>query len=77
MYKTKSATEKAILVGTEFFGGMAMMSVEDSLAELARLSDTAGLEIVGAVIQRLDKPNSATYIGSGKVEEVKALVEEL
>ena len=53
------------------------MSVEDSLAELARLSDTAGLEVVGAIIQRLNQPNSATYIGSGKVEELKTLVEEL
>jgi GTPase len=77
MHKTKSATEKAVLVGTEFFGSLAMMSVEDSLAELARLADTAGLLVVGQITQKLDGPNSATYIGSGKVEELKSLVEEL
>lgn len=54
-----------------------MMSAESSLEELARLSDTAGLDVVGATFQRLDTPNNATYIGSGKVEEVKILVEDL
>lgn len=54
-----------------------LLPVEDSLEELARLADTAGIEVVGQAIQRFDKPNSATYIGPGKVEEVKLLVEEL
>lgn len=53
------------------------MSAEDSLEELARLADTAGLEIVGVELQRLNTPNSATLIGSGKVDEIKMLVEEL
>lgn len=44
---------------------------------MARLADTAGIDVVGQAIQRFDKPNSATYIGPGKVEEVKLLVEEL
>ena len=69
--------ERAFLVGAELKQGRPLLSVEDSLAELHRLADTAGLEIVGKTWQRLDKPNSATFIGSGKVEEVKTLVEEL
>ncbi|MCZ2113870.1 MAG: GTPase HflX [Anaerolineae bacterium] len=55
----------------------SLLSVEDSLEELTRLADTAGIDVVGQAIQRFDKPNSATYIGPGKVEEVKMLVEEL
>lgn len=53
-----------------------MLSVADSLDELARLANTAGLEVVGRATQRFDQPNPATYIGAGKVEEVKMLVEE-
>ncbi len=53
-----------------------MLPVEDSLEELERLADTAGIDVVGQAIQRFDKPNSATFIGSGKVEEVKLLIEE-
>ena len=55
----------------------SLLPVEDSLDELTRLADTAGIDVVGQAIQRIDKPNSATYIGAGKVEEVKILIEEL
>lgn len=41
------------------------------------MADTAGIDVVGQTSQRFDKPNSATYIGPGKVEEVKILVEEM
>jgi GTPase len=61
------------LVGIEFKGKPATWSMEDSLAELGRLADTAGLRIVGSLEQRLDRPNPATLIGSGKVEELVAL----
>ena len=47
------------------------------MAELARLADTAGLIVVGEAIQRLKHPDSATYIGSGKVDEVKILVNDM
>jgi GTP-binding protein HflX len=57
--------------------GDALLPVEDSLEELTRLADTAGIDVIGQSIQRFDKPNSATYIGPGKVEEVKLLIEEL
>ncbi|MBP6015473.1 MAG: GTPase HflX [Candidatus Promineofilum sp.] len=55
----------------------SLLPVEDSLDELTRLADTAGIDVVGQAIQRIDRPNSATYIGSGKVGEVKLLVDEL
>lgn len=45
--------------------------------ELERLADTAGLEVVGRVWQRFDQPDAATFIGSGKVEEVHTLLKEL
>lgn len=69
--------ERAFLVGAEIKGSKPLLPVEDSLDELARLSDTAGLQVVGRSVQRFDQPNPATYIGTGKVDEVKALVEEL
>ena len=53
------------------------MSIEDSLQELELLSKTAGLEVVGIESQTLSRPNPATYIGSGKVIEVKMLAESL
>jgi GTPase len=73
---TKRPNERAFLVGVEFIGAEKALSLDDSLAELALLSDTAGVDVVGEITQRLDKPNPKTYIGSGKVEEIKALVEE-
>jgi len=64
-------------VGVELKRTRPLLNVHDSLEELTRLADTAGIDVVGQTYQQLDQPNSATYIGSGKVEEVKALVEEL
>lgn len=41
---------------------------------MARLADTAGAEVVGTLIQQLDRPHPSTYLGSGKVEELKELI---
>ena len=68
--------ERAFLVGVELFRQKALMPLEDSLTELALLSDTSGLEVAGELTQKLDRPHVKTYIGPGKVEELKALVEE-
>ncbi len=75
LVKTKIAIEKAFLVGLAIKGSHEYMSIDDSLQELAFLSETAGLEIVGFESQLLSKPNPATFIGSGKVNEVKLLAE--
>lgn len=73
---TQPSREKALLVGTELKNEPSLLSLDDSLAELALLADTAGLEIVGETSQRLEQPNPETYIGAGKVDEVKAVIEE-
>ncbi|KAI8462495.1 MAG: hypothetical protein J3K34DRAFT_527703 [Monoraphidium minutum] len=52
-------------------------TAEESLAELGRLADTAGLKVVGSTHQVLESPNNATYIGSGKVAEVARTVAAL
>ena len=64
-------------MGAELKQERPLLPVEDSLDELARLATTAGLEVVGQTMQRLDKINLSTYIGPGKVEEIKALIGEL
>ncbi|MCA9995579.1 MAG: GTPase HflX [Anaerolineales bacterium] len=74
---TRAPRERAFLVGAELKQERPLLPVEDSLDELARLTTTAGLEVVGQTIQRLDKINIATYIGPGKAEEIKALIGEL
>ena len=73
---TRPPRERTFLVGVELRSAPALLGLEDSLDELALLSDTAGLEVVGELTQKLEAPNPETYIGSGKVEELKALVED-
>lgn len=73
---TTPPRERTFLVGVELYGQHSLLTVEDSLAELSLLADTAGLEVVGEITQKLDRPNPETFIGSGKVEELKALAEE-
>ncbi len=69
--------ERGFLAGVELKREKSVWRVEDSLAELAQLARTAGIEVVGSTIQRLDHPRPATLIGKGKVEELKALKGEL
>jgi GTP-binding protein HflX len=73
---TMPPRERAFLVGVEIFGQKNILTLDDSLQELALLADTAGLEVVGQMTQKLDRPNPETLIGSGKTEELKALAEE-
>ncbi len=72
---TAQPPERAVLVGVERRDAHALLPVEESLAELARLAETAGLEVVGQVVQRLKRPNPKTFVGKGKLDEIKALVE--
>ena len=64
--------ERVVLVGVWTEGNSAM--AENSLAELKALAETAGSEVLDGLIQRRDKPDPATYIGSGKVEELRQIV---
>ena len=69
--------DKALLVGVDISNNPKVLSLEDSLSELGRLADTAGFEVVGQVTQKLNHPNPKTFIGSGKVREVKTIADEL
>jgi len=66
--------ERAILVGAPLKRGTDRHHVTEHLEELARLADTAGALVVGTLTQQLDRPDPATYIGRGKVEELKLLL---
>ena len=63
--------EKAVLVGIERPG--MRWNISSSLAELERLADTAGADMVAVTTQKLDSPNPRTFVGSGKVEEISRL----
>ncbi len=66
--------ERAYLVGASERGSRPLLSVDDSLNELALLADTAGMLVVGRATQNLNRIDPATYIGAGKVEEILAAV---
>lgn len=53
------------------------LTLDESMQELELLAETAGIEVVGSLTQNLSSQNSRTYIGKGKLEELKLLAEEL
>jgi GTP-binding protein HflX len=64
--------ERVVLVGVWTEGSAA--DAQASLAELAALAETAGSEVLEGLIQRRDKPDASTYIGSGKAAELRDIV---
>lgn len=72
---TAPVPERAILVGVDL--GRSEWGVEESLAELARLAETDGAEVVLTMTQRLEAPVPKTFIGKGKVEELCSYVRNL
>ena len=68
----KLQLEHVVLVGVWTDGSAA--DAEASLAELAALAKTAGSEVLEGLIQRRDKPDPSTYIGSGKAQELREMV---
>jgi GTPase len=64
--------ERVVLVGVWTEGSAA--DADASLAELAALAETAGSEVLEGLIQRRDKPDASTYIGSGKALELRDIV---
>ncbi|MCV7268860.1 GTPase HflX [Mycobacterium doricum] len=64
--------ERVVLVGVWTEGSAA--AAEASLTELAALAETAGSEVLEGVVQRRDKPDASTYIGSGKAAELREIV---
>jgi len=67
-YENSQSPERALLIGVD----TGEYNAEISMEELALLSETAGAEIIGTVIQKLEAPSPATYIGSGRMAEVAA-----
>lgn len=72
---TEVKPERAVLVGVEW--RQSSWPLDRSLDELERLADTAGAVVVGRLTQRLERPVPKSFIGSGKVEELKSLVGRL
>ena len=67
--------ERAILVGL-VTPRQDELKATEYLAELAFLADTAGAETVETFLQKLEYPNPRTYVGTGKLEEIKKYVED-
>ena len=72
---SKESSERAILVGL-ITPTQSELKANEYLAELAFLADTAGAETVRTFLQRLDYPNPRTFVGKGKLEEIKQYVDE-
>ena len=70
-------SQRAFLVALELRESRPLLSAEESLDELELLAETAGLQVVGRAVQRAHRINPATFIGSGKAQEIKLLVEDL
>ena len=66
MEYTNEPIEKVILVGTDSY---------EALDELRELAETAGAETVATMVQHIDTPSVSTYLGSGKLEELAAVIE--
>lgn len=71
IYDFKEIQERVILIGVQMNDGE---DTPESLNELEELADTAGAETVGKIIQNREAVHPGTYIGKGKIEEVRALV---
>jgi GTP-binding protein HflX len=77
LINTEQLDERAVLVGVDIKGSKPAFTVESSLDELALLAQTAGVEVQGRMIQRLSRVDQSTFIGSGKLEELTAMLPEL
>jgi len=76
-YSTEKPRERAVVVGVHlpiaWAGGMGG---DADLPELARLVDTAGADVVGELDQRRHRPTPSTFLGKGKLEDLKELVSD-
>ncbi len=74
-YTTEAPPEKAILAGVDT--GKSNWLAEDSLTELEGLAKTAGAIVVGRTLQKKERPDTALFLGKGKVAEVTLMAQEL
>ncbi len=70
-YENSQEPEVAVLVGID----MGLYNTQVSMDELEELARTAGAVVAAKIIQKRDKPDSATYVGSGRLEEIKSFTE--
>ena len=77
LHSTGAEPERALLIAVESQRAIDEWASADSLAELGRLADTAGAEVVGVECQRLTKPSGTHYVGRGKLDEIIALKDSL
>lgn len=74
---TQEKKERTVLVGVESRRTADGWSIESSLDELSQLAKTAGAQVVGRLVQKMNSPSSTHYIGSGKMQELIDLKEEI
>jgi GTP-binding protein HflX len=77
LHKTEAERERALLVAVESESTADRWAAEDSLAELRRLAESAGAEVVGVESQRLPTPSGSHYIGKGKLQQLLELKDSL
>jgi len=75
LIEIQNAVERVVLVGAPLADEPEAL-VDEHLEELERLADTAGAVVAGTMVQRLDSPHPALYIGTGKAEELRLLAEQ-
>ena len=75
MIELEEPREKAVLVGAPL-KSLSPRIAEEHLEELRRLVDTAGADVVGTLMQRIESPSPKFFLGEGKTEELRALVKE-
>lgn len=73
LYEIEEPKERVILVGVNTGD---IEATRQSMEELRELAATAGAETVDSIIQNLEQPVNATYVGKGKIEEIKIRIEE-
>ncbi|MEK7216690.1 MAG: GTPase HflX, partial [Chloroflexota bacterium] len=74
-HPTAAPPERALLVAVDSGAHNGLFPTEDSVAELAQLATTAGAEVCGRFIQRLESPSPAHYVGKGKLQELVDAIE--
>jgi GTP-binding protein HflX len=74
IHETSVHRERVLLVGVEVRGSRPLLNLYDSLKELHLLTATAGMEVAGQTTQRLQQIDPNTFVGSGKIEEIKQTV---
>ncbi|MEM9737993.1 MAG: GTPase HflX [Bacteroidota bacterium] len=75
LYSTTPVIPRIITIGVSH-PGETLSITQEYLDELALLAHTRGFQVVGSFIQKLDNPSSKTYIGKGKVEEIRGVISE-